>query len=97
MRGRDGTDLAVVHQLGEADDAVERCPQLVRHVGEELALESARLLQAAVLLLPHVLQPPAVGDVADRTRDQHTLLGLQRAQADLHWHLRAVLAQPVEL
>ena len=36
--GRDGADLAVVHELGEADDAVERRPQLVGHVGQELAL-----------------------------------------------------------
>ena len=95
--GRDGADLAVVHELGEADDAVERRPQLVGHVGQELALESARLLQAAVLLLPQVFQPPAVGDVPNRAGDQHALLGLQRAQADLHRHLRAVLAEPVEL
>src|SRR5438445_11398480 len=66
VRGRDGTDLAIAHQLGEADDAVERCAQLVGHVGQELALESARLLPAVVLLLPDLLQPPAVGDVSDR-------------------------------
>ena len=41
---RDRPDLAVVHQLGEADDRVERRAQLVRHVGEELALEPVGLL-----------------------------------------------------
>ena len=47
--GDTGADLAVVHQLGEADDRVERRAQLVRHVGEELALQPAGLLDLAVL------------------------------------------------
>ena len=37
--------------LGKADDGVERCPQLVRHVGEELRLVAIRDLELAALLL----------------------------------------------
>src|SRR5205814_1536550 len=40
---------------------------------------------------------PALADVADRAGDQHPLLGLERAQTDLHRELRAVSPQPVEL
>ena len=48
--GGDRPDLPVVHELREADDRVERRAQLVRHVGEELALEAVRLLHPPVLL-----------------------------------------------
>src|SRR5215831_1178093 len=45
-------DLAE-HSLGEdlreADDGVERCAQLMRHIGEELALVAARRFQLAAL------------------------------------------------
>ncbi|MDP3153452.1 MAG: hypothetical protein Q8N23_12310 [Archangium sp.] len=46
-----GRDLLAVDQLGEADDRVERRAQLVRHVGEELALEPAGFVNAPVLHL----------------------------------------------
>src|SRR5262245_38559386 len=35
--------------LGESDDRIEGCAQLVRHVGQELALVLARNLQLATL------------------------------------------------
>ena len=34
------SDVSGVEQLAEADDAVERCPQLMRFVGHEGGLES---------------------------------------------------------
>jgi hypothetical protein len=38
--------LAIVgEQLGEDQRAVERCPQLVRHVGEELGFVDTRTLE----------------------------------------------------
>ena len=37
--------------LGEADDGVEWRPQLVRHVGEELGLHAAGVLQLGIFLL----------------------------------------------
>ena len=49
--GGDRPHLAVVHELGEADDAVQRRAELVRHVRQELALEPVGLLQPLVLLL----------------------------------------------
>ena len=39
---------AVGHHLGEAEDRVQRRAQLVAHVGEELRLGAARLLEARV-------------------------------------------------
>src|SRR5687767_299307 len=52
---------AVEQDLGEADDRVQRRSQLVRHVGEELRLQAARLHEADVgrrqpLVQPRVLQ-----------------------------------------
>ena len=57
-------DLAVVQQLGEADDRVERRAQLVRHVREELALEPVRFLDAAVLQLELDRAPANLLDAA---------------------------------
>ena len=55
---REGPHLAGLNELGEAEDCIERGPQLVRHVGEELALHPGRLEQAVVLRLgPLHLQP----------------------------------------
>src|SRR5205085_6877404 len=49
-------DQAVAQYLGKADDRVERRPQLVRHVGEELGFHSTRLFQLDVLLLQPLLE-----------------------------------------
>ena len=49
MLRRHRSDPAVVHKLGKADDAVERRAQLVRHIGEKLALQPVGFLDAAVL------------------------------------------------
>ena len=44
--------VAVVdQQLAEAEDGVQRCAQLVAHVGQELALDAARVLELEVGLL----------------------------------------------
>ena len=51
-------------RLGEADDRVERRPQLVRHRREELRLVSARDLELAALLLDLAEEV----DVLDRDR-----------------------------
>jgi hypothetical protein len=42
--GRERAGLAVVENFAESDDAVERRAQLVRHVGEKLALQAAGFL-----------------------------------------------------
>ncbi len=42
------------------------------------------------------LQPLALADVANRARNQHSLFGLQRTQADLHRKFVAVLVQGVQ-
>src|SRR5207247_3609 len=39
----------------------------------------------------------ALGDVADRARDERSVLGFERAQRDLDRELGAVLATPIEL
>ena len=41
---------AALHHLGEADDGVERRPQLVAHVGEELGFRAVRALGLRLLL-----------------------------------------------
>ncbi len=50
LRGLDGHPVHA-QQVGEADDRVHRRTQLVRHVGEELALEPVRFLDLAVVAL----------------------------------------------
>ena len=62
---------AVPEHLGEADDGVERRPQLVRHVGEELRLHPARVFQLDVLLLQRLLEALQLGHVA--RRGEHAL------------------------
>ena len=53
----DLAEQALLQHLGEADDRVQRRPQLVRHVRQELAFVPARLLQLAGLLLEFGEQP----------------------------------------
>ena len=64
-------DQAVLEHLGEADDRVERRAQLVRHVGEELGLHPARVLELDVLLLQRLLEALELGHVA--RRGEHAL------------------------
>ena len=49
--------VRVEHQRGQPDDAVHRRPDLVAHVGEELALDRARLLR----LLPRLFELARLG------------------------------------
>ena len=51
MRRRNCADFAVVHKLSKTDDRVQWSSELVRHVGQKLALQSVGLLDNAVLLL----------------------------------------------
>src|SRR5262249_60803157 len=41
----------VHHHLGQPDDGIQRCAQLMAHVGEELRLVSARELELPTLFL----------------------------------------------
>ena len=59
-------DEPVAQDLREADDRVERRAQLVRHVGEELRLHPARVLELRVLLLERLLEPLELRHVARR-------------------------------
>ena len=77
---RDRADPAVMHQLGKADDAVERGAQLVGHVGKKLALQPVGFLDAAVLLF-QLFAPSAdlllcllIGGVAKITCEQGWLV-----------------------
>src|SRR2546425_2056992 len=80
-----GVDLAehpLEQDLGEPDDGVERGPQLVAHVREELTLMTARDLELAALLLDLVEEP----DVLDRDR---RLVGERLHELDLAIRERA--------
>ncbi len=69
----------VCHDIGEPDDGVERCAQLVRHVGEEGAFRRACRLR----LTPRLGQPLlSFLDVAEIADDQEKAALLQRAAAD---------------
>src|SRR5262245_59442882 len=54
-------DVAHQQQLGEADDGVERCAQLVAHGGEEAGFRLARALRPAVRLFE--LRRAAMGEI----------------------------------
>ena len=69
---------AVRHQFGVAQDRVERCAQLMAHIGKELRLVLARFFKLAALVLDFVEQ----SNVLDRDTcligeglDQPDLLG----------------------
>ena len=65
----------LVQHFGEADDRVQRCPQLVRHVGEKLRLVLARELQLAVdplQLVAHPVHPLREGADLVPVRDVET-------------------------
>src|SRR5882757_8035289 len=63
-------DLARSNELGEPDNRVERCPELVRHVREEFALQPTGRLDLLVLgfeldaLDPHLLAAALVRLIA---------------------------------
>ena len=84
-------------KFGEADDAVERRAQLVRHVGQKTVFALGGLLQLDIFLLQRLLHALAVGDVADGAGDQHAFLRLERAETDFHRKFGPVLAQPVKI
>ena len=69
-----------LQQLGVADDAVERRPQLVAHVGEELALGPRRGFGRLLRLPQLVLVPQPLGDVADERAEE-----IPAAGADRRW------------
>ncbi len=77
-------------QLGEDEEAVERCPQLVAHVGQELGLVGggARQLAGSVLqFLPGLFDLQVLGlDVAVLAGEQGRLL-LQLRIGALQFHL----------
>ena len=93
--------FAVVHELREADDGVERRPQLVGHVGKELALEPVCLLDAAVLLFqrlaPQAVQLLSFRDITDGGGHQEALFGLDGAETDLDGELHAISALTKQL
>src|SRR6185312_3621082 len=60
----EAADETVAEYFGEPDDRVERSPQLVRHVGEELGLHTARLFELDVLQLQLLLDELELGDIA---------------------------------
>src|SRR6266568_277328 len=65
------THQAVLEHLGEADDGVQRRPQLVRHIGQKLRLHSTRILQLDVLLLERLREGFYLRNVP--RRDEHPL------------------------
>ena len=59
-----GRERRVEQEVGHAEDAVERCANLVRHHGEEARLGAARRLRGIACFRQRVLGLGAVGDVA---------------------------------
>ena len=69
-------DRVFLQDFAVADDGVERRAQLVAHIGEELRLVLARLLELPALVLDFVEQ----ADIGD---GDHRLVGKGRDQVDL--------------
>ncbi len=99
-------DFAVKQELTEAGDSIERRSQLVRHVGQELALHAigrlhapVSLFQCQVLLPEPVLQVFARGHVLGdqfETRD-HARFVPQKTAAEPDGDGRAVFAFPPDV
>ncbi len=51
MLWRDGADYLVNHQARESENGIERCAELVGHVGEKCALQAVRLLNQVIASL----------------------------------------------
>ncbi len=75
------------------DDRVERRAQLVRHVGQELALQPARLPRRLHLQLRLLSR----GDVADGRDRERGPVDFERTQADFDGELAPVLTQARQL
>src|SRR5690242_9806195 len=82
---------------GKADDGIERSAQLVTHAREEQVLGRHGFLEIDILFPQYALEFLALGGVANGTDDQHALLGLDRAEADLDGELGSVLTLSPEL
>ena len=71
------------HQIGEADDGVERGAQLVAHVGEELALEPGGALQLGVLGRQGALVPAALLQHRRAVETHHHLVAQRLEQLEV--------------
>ena len=75
-------------QLGETDDGVHRCADLVAHVGQESAL--GRFAQRG-------FQGVALTDVGHEPHEQQFARQVDPAHGQSHGHVRAVFAQAHDL
>src|SRR5947209_14971790 len=57
-------------ELSEPDDAIERRPQLMRHVGKKTVLGQNRSFQLRILFLQPLLDPFPLGHVPNRAREE---------------------------
>jgi hypothetical protein len=81
-----GVEIGIEQQPGQADDAVHRRPDLVAHVGEELALDRGRLLR----LPPRLFELARLGlQLRDQVARQTNGAGRPRASCSA---VRAVIA-----
>ena len=96
--GRNRPELAIVNELGEPDDRVQRRSKLVRHVGKKFALQPVGFLNTAVLLF-QLFAPSAdlllcflIGGVAKITCEQGWLVLAYSRDAQLDRKLGPVSA-----
>ena len=90
LLGINRAGLTVHEKLGKTDDAVERCSQFMRHVGEKLAFDMVCFFQQATPFFePHVFQPEllsqsVLGDVPQNHGEQFrsAVLGLGNRSFD---------------
>ena len=90
----DGAEALLRHQLGEANDGVERVPDLVAHLGEELRL-GGRLplgLEARRNQLRLVLPRPR-----EITQDDAKAIGAEPADRHRQGDLRALAGTSADL
>src|SRR6266568_9018820 len=84
-------------ELRESDDAVERRPQLMRHVGKKTVLGQNRSFQLHILLLQRLLDPFPLGHVPNRAREEKPLFCFERTETDLNRKLASIFAQSAKL
>ena len=89
--------LLTDQELSEPDDAIERRPQLMRHVGKKTVLGQQRSFQLHIFFLQRLLDPFPLGHVPNRAREEKPLFCFEPTETDLDRKFASIFAQSVKL
>ena len=88
----DRAEPFVPHDLGEPDDGVERRPQLVAHICQELALGTIGHLCRFLGLAQRILRLPALSDIAAHAHEPPRAMDRHRGNRQFYGKGGSILA-----